>query len=90
MLAFELNFLRDVGLDSATSLAPSIGDPDRGLEENGKAPFLCFFCSILGGALSGGSSMGVRAEMGGRNMLKLFLRRLSDIIAVKLAECCMN
>ena len=83
MLALEFNLFREVGLDSAASPLPSFGEPDKGLEEKVNGVFRCFFGIVTGGALSGGSSIGVRAEMGGRKMLKLFLRRFSDMMDVK-------
>ena len=82
MLALELILLIGVvGLDGpSTSLPPSVvGEPERGLEEN-KGAMRRFFCSIVGALPEGsGSSMGVKGDRGGRKMLRLFRRRLSDI-----------
>ena len=84
MLAFELTLLRElrelVGLGASISFVPSLaGDADNGLEENPKGAVRRFFCNMLGAVSEDGSSIGVNGDKGARNMLKLFLRRLSDM-----------
>lgn len=72
MLLLESALLIGVrGLGGAMS---DVGELE-GLEEKKVAGRL-FLCSPRSGALSGGSSMGVNAEIGGRNMLRDFLRCL--------------
>lgn len=75
MLPLESALLIGVrGLDGAMS---DVGELE-GLDEKRVVGRL-FLSSLLAGALSGGSSMGVNGEIGGgRKMLKDFLRCLGD------------
>lgn len=55
-----------------------VGEPE-GLDEK-KVFGRRLLSRLPGGALSGGSLMGVKAEMSGRKIVKDFLLRLSDIV----------
>ena len=84
MLVLELIDLSElsdaVGLGAPLSIPPSVvGEPDSGLEKP-KGAVRRFFCNIVGDFAGGGSSMGVNGDRGGWEMLKLFLRRRSDMM----------
>lgn len=83
MLVLELTLLREltevVGEGAPVSIAPSVvGEPDSGLEKP-KGAVRRFFWSIVGSFAEEGSSIGVNGDNGGWKMLRLFLRRRSDM-----------
>ena len=79
MLAFGLSC--DVGVEGlGEGMSELVGDEDTG-EEDRRAGGRCFFSLEMGDELPDGSLMGVKPVMVGRNMLKLFRRRLSDMMS---------
>lgn len=83
-LVLELTDLSElsevVGLGAPLSIPPSVeGELDSGLEKP-KGAVRRFFCNMVGDFAGWWSSMGVNGDRVGRRMLKLFLRRRSDMV----------
>lgn len=61
-------------------------EPDSGLEGKPKGAVRRFFSNIVGDFSDDGSLMEVSGDNGGWKMLKLFLRRLSDMFTYARAQ----